>query len=370
MFAARAGFFANQDTGPKIIFPASSIVPFYGSSIPTLADWTVYSSANGKYIAGTTNPTLLGTTTASRTASVNVGGVSSSAGGHTGSVPYVSGAATTTGGTLSDSVNATAGAHAHVGTSISFSDLKPDSTNVRMLIANKDTPTIPAGTLAFRRSQTGTYGTPLQPPGTAAYLLPGLVGGSISTGPGTSTWYGTTSSAGSHRHNNFNKKYRSTGTTSNYWGTTGDGVHTHTITASMYQSLMSNTMVLEAWTSLAERVPATDVVVMYVGNPSVLTGTGWYLCNGLNGTLNINDYYVAAGWNWGNTYSSDAYVSSVSLDSSDAMHSHISNYNGGSPGITIWHDTQSWYHGHTISSSSYLDFVGSKFYLYFIQYKG
>lgn len=374
MFAARAGFNYAEDTGPvsNIKFPQSSIVPYYGTNVPVLADWTTYTNASGKYIAGTTNPTLLGTSTASRTASVSMSSiVSSSAGAHTGSVPYVSGAATTTGGTLSDSANLSAGAHAHAGPTVSFSNLVPDRTNIQLLISNKATTTIPANTLAFRNSVTGSYGTQLSTPGTAAYLLAGSTGGSISSGPGTATWSGSTTSNGPHRHNSsFNRLYKSTGSTSNYWGTAGEGSHSHSVSVSVYQTLMSNTMVLQAWTSLSARAPDTDVIVMYVGSLASLTGTGWFLCDGTNGTLNINDYFVAAGSSWGATYSSDAYIQSTTLDAVDVTHTHISTYNGGSPGITIYHAMQSWYHTHTITPGTLSDFIGSKFYVYFIQYKG
>jgi hypothetical protein len=372
MFAARGGFFYQQDTGPvsNIKFPASSIVPYYSNSAIPAGDWIAYTSANGRYIAGTTNPTLVGTVTSGRTASVNLSGVTTSAGSHNGSVPYTSGVKNT-GGSFADGSNLSAGSHAHVGPTISFSDLKPDGANVRLLIATKDTTTIPAGTLAFRNGLTGSYGTALDTPGTAAYLLAGTSGGSISSGPGTATGYGSTSSNGPHRHSNtFNRQYFVTGPKTQYWMTNGEGSHSHSVTASMYQTLMSNTMVLKAWTSLIARAPATDVIVMYAGGPSSLTGTGWYLCDGTNNTLNINDYYVAAGGSWGSTYSSDAYVASSSIDAVDATHSHIANYNGAGFGITIWHDMQSWYHTHTLSASSFVDFVGSKFYLYFIQYKG
>jgi hypothetical protein len=374
MFAARGGFFYQQDTGPvsNIIFPASSIVPYYSSANLPAGDWIVYTAANNKYIAGTTNPALLGSTTGDVMARVTGNtGVTGSGGSHNGYASYISGASNTNGGSLSDSTNRSDGVHAHAGGNIAFGNLVPDRANVTLLIANRNTPTIPAGTMAFRNPSTGSYGDQMYVATSYIYPNTNYSPGYITAGPGTATWYGSTSTNGSHRHNNLTKLYKSTGTMNNYWGTNGEGAHSHSITASMYQTLMDNTLVMKAWTSLVARAPATDVVVMYVGSLSALTGTGWYLCDGTNGTLNMNNYYAAAGSGWGNTYNNDAYLSSYTIDSYDAGHSHISNYNGGSPGITIYHDYQSWSHTHSWGSSpSITPFQGGKFYLYFIQYKG
>lgn len=367
MFAARAGFNYVSDTGPVITFPSNSIVPFYGTNVPVLADWGVYGFGTNFYVAGTTNPALLQTTTSTRTASV-IASTTSTTGAHTGVTGFVSGAQNKTGSNLNNGANAFAGNHAHTGGTISF-NVTPEKASVRLLISNKATPTIPAGTIGFRDPAAGTYGTRMYPNGSAAYMVNGPTGGSMTSPSGNYTTTRSTSSSSTHQHNsNTNLFY--TMSPNIYPTALGSGSHSHIITATMYQTIMSNTMVLSAWTSAAARAPKTDVIVMYNGLLSSLAGTGWYLCDGTNGTLNINDYYVGVGSGWGDTYSSDGSMSSLDIDYGDyATHGHGNGSKGGS-GIYAYHTTETWPHYHTLGYSTFLDFIGARFYLHFIQYKG
>lgn len=370
MFAARQGFNYTQDTGPVINFPANSIVPYYGTTIPALADWTLMTAGTNFYIAGTTDPLKLGTTTASRSASVNIQ-TTSSAGAHTGATNFISGAQNKTGSNLNTGTNLLAGSHAHSVSGRSIT-VTPSKASVRLLEANKATPTIPAGALGFRNSVTGSYGTRLYSSGYASYLMNGTTGGSISNPSGTWTASTSTGSAGSHQHNgNTNLFY--TASPNVYPTALAAGTHSHTLTLSMYQTIMSDTKVLSAWTSASARTAATDVIVMYRGALANLTGTGWFLCDGTNGTINMNDYFAGIagiGANWGQIYSSDARMNSVTIgDGSTASHGHQNGSLGGS-GIYAYHTTETWQHYHTVTYDTFLDFIGTKYYLYFIQYKG
>lgn len=367
MFAARQGFNYLQESGPSITFPANSIVPYYGTNLPSSNDWYLYGYATDFYIAGTTNPSLIQTTTGRRNASVNAT-TTSTTGAHTGSYPFISGSWKRGASNLNDISNFSAGAHAHTGGTMNFT-VTPSQANVRLLISNKATPTIPAGTLGFRNPSTGTYGDRIYPNGSASYIVNGNSGGTMSNPSGNYNASRTTSSSSTHRHNSNNYLFLASGSLTNPTALNA-GSHYHLLTASMSQTLMSNTMVLSAWTSAIARAPATDVIVMYNGLISNLTGTGWYLCDGTNGTLNINDYYVGVGSGWGDVYSSDAYMNSLTIDSGDyATHGHDTGSLGGS-GVYAYHPTESWYHYHTLGYDTFLDFIGAKFYLHFIQYKG
>lgn len=372
MFAARGGFSYTQDTGPVINFPANSIVPYYGTSVPILADWNIYSNGTNFYVAGTTDPAKLQTTTATRNASVNAL-TTSTTGSHTGSTSFISGAQNKFGSNLNNGSNINAGNHAHTGGPINFS-VTPEKASVRLLVANKATPTIPANTIGFRNptgpnGSSQSYGTRLYSNGYAAYLVNGSTGGTMTNPSGNYSATRTTSYSSTHQHNgNTNLFY--TLSPNSYPTALASGSHNHLLTGTMYQTLMSNTMVLSAWTSVTARKAATDVIVMYNGLISNLTGTGWYLCNGTNGTLNINDYYVGVGTGWGDTYSSDASMYDVSIDYGDyASHGHQTGTRGG-PGIYAYHTTETWPHYHTLGYDTFLDFIGAKFYLHFIQYKG
>jgi len=398
MFAARAGFFNNTASGPVVNFPLGSIVPYYGTNVPALADWSLYTNGSSgstvtttplTYISATTNPTKLqtfsslaysGNPDGARLASVNpsVGGITT--GAHTGTSSFTSGAWKLGSSNLNNVSNLTAGGHYHTGggtydVSLYF-PVNPSKATVRLLRANKATPTIPAGTIAFRNPATGTYGTRLYANNKATYLINGTTGGSMSNPEGTYTASRNTGSAGTHQHNGNNYLFYAS-TPNTYPTALSAGSHSHLMTASMYQDLMRDTLVLSAWQSLAERVPATDVIVMYNGLISDLTGTGWYLCNGTNGTLNINEVFVGLsqdnswGLSWGTLSPSNARFNSITMDNgTSATHGHNTGTTGGA-GVGAYHPSQSWAHTHPVTTTSgLLDYIGRKYYLYFIQYKG
>jgi len=359
--------FTSGASAPQITFPLGSIVPYYGTTIPTLADWTLYGTGANLYIAGTTNAGLLQGTAAGRSASVFVNSTST-AGAHTGDTYFISGAWKSGASNLNNTANGSVGGHSHSAGSLTFSSGSVPKVNVRLIRANKATPTMPAGTLGFRDTLYGTYGTRFYPNEYTGYLVNGSTGGTQS-GSSTFTGQRSTSSAGTHQHNSNNFLFL---TGSGNPTALSAGSHSHQIQASMTQSIMSNTRILSAWTSATSRVPVTGSIVMYNGTLGDLTGTGWYLCDGTNGTLDMNDYFLGldSGNNWGGILSSDASLSTPTVDSGDsAGHQHNTGSTGGS-GVVGYHPYQAWTHYHTVTTTSFLDFLGTKFYLHFIQYKG
>lgn len=363
---------------PKpIIFPKDSIVPFYGAVAPT--DWSFYTNADGKYLTGTTNSSLAGTGTSTLTngsSTITLG----SSGAHTGTVSYVSCASTSTGSTLNSNVNNSAGAHSHYGTCNfatnqfnSTPSLVPQHTLCSLIRASKDVTEIPGNTVAFRNALTGTYGTKFgQPSGSNphVYFRAGSGGttNNINIGVNTSTAYSGTNEAGVHRHHTNVRQYYITGKLTNYYGI-DSGTHYHSLTATMTQTLMNNTKLLDAWTSAASRVPARDVVVMYVGNPANLP-ENWFLCNGNNGTVNMDSYFVSTALtnNWGSIYMANAAVSNIIIGTIGS-HTHVSTTNPAGAGQTLWHGPQAWAHTHTMSNTV-VPMMQPQFFIYFIQYKG
>jgi len=359
--------FTSSSAAPGVTFPLGSIVPYYGTNIPTGTDWGLYGTGIGIYVAGTTNPSLLQSSAAGRNASVFINSTTTT-GAHTGSNYFYSGAWKSGASNLNNTANNNAGSHSHSAGSLTFTSGSVPKANVRLIRANKATTTMPAGTLGFRNSSYGTYGTRFYPDEYTAYLVNGNTGGSMSASS-TFTGQRSTSSAGTHQHNANNFLFL---TGSGYPTALSAGSHSHQIQASMTQSVMTNTRVLSAWTSATARIPDTEVIVMYNGILEDLTGTGWYLCDGTNGTLDMNDYYVGldSGNNWGNILSSDASMGSVTVDTGDyAGHEHNTGSRGGN-GVVSYHSYESWTHYHTAGYTSFLDFLGTKFYLHFIQYKG
>jgi hypothetical protein len=351
---------------PPIVFPKDCIVPYYSSTSLVSADWVVYTAGNGRYITGTTSSSLVGTTSSATSATVDVSLFST--GAHTGSVAYTSAASTATGSNINNGTNSSAGSHSHSG-SIPF-NVRPEAANVILLRANKNVSTIPANTIAFRRTLTGSYGTPFTQTGgslATAYFMPNNSGGTITSASGSLNGSSSVSSSGSHRHHSNTNQYFINGRQTNR-PLMDSGTHQHSISCTLSQTIMNTTIILDAWISAADRVPNTDVVVMYVGNPADLP-TGWFLCNGSNGTVNMNSYYLGLGSSsWGTIRGSDASISTVGVGSI-GQHSHISSAPAAGAGITGWHGSQSWDHTHTVSSTI-TPFAGARIFLYFIQYKG
>jgi hypothetical protein len=364
----------------NIEFPADSIVPYYSTGLPPDGNWDFYSTATDKFITGTTSAGLLGTTTNEIQAS---GGVAlSTTGSHTGSTAYRSCASSSTGSTLNSGTNTSAGNHGHSGSFAyqynqfnSTPSIIPQHSVISLIRANKNVTTIPPNSIAFRNAATGTYGTRYGAPSAVnptLYFKTSTTASSLTTisGISSSTAYSSTSSAGTHRHHSNTNQYFIDGKTI-YSPLQDSGLHMHNLTGTLTQKIMNSTMVLDAWTSATARIPLTDVVVMFVGNPANLP-SGWFLCNGLNGTINMNGYYVAAGVNsgtsWGTIRNSDA-SQSVTVATAGS-HSHV---NSTAPkagyGILSYHDTQTWDHTHT-ATPNLTPYSGGKLYLYFIQYKG
>lgn len=348
-----------------IMFPKDSIVPYYSTTGLVSSDWDTYSLGNGKYIAGTTNSASVGTNVSATNAQIAVS--LGSTGAHTGSVAYTSSASATSGSTLNNGTNNSAGAHSHYGT-IPFT-IQPQRANVVLIKANKEVARLPANTIAFRRSLTGSYGTPFYPNSSSsvAYVMPGTSSGTLTSASSGGIVYSAVGTGGTHRHHSNTNQYYITGKLTNYWGI-DSGSHYHDISGSMTQTIMNTTIILDAWISATTRIPQTDVVVMYSGNIANLP-SGWFLCDGNNGTINMNGYYLGIGSDsWGTIKAADATMSATTVGSAGS-HSHVSNYNPAGAGITLWHGSQAWSHTHTMSRTM-TPFVGAKFLLYFIQYKG
>lgn len=357
-----------------ITFPKDSVVPYYGSSAPGNG-WELYPAADGKFLTGTTSSSLFGTSTTTTnaigTATLN------STGAHVGSVSYISAASATAGSTVTNSLNSSAGAHAHAGT-LSFAanqfnntpSIMPPHTSVMLIRASTEVNTIPENTVAFRNA---SYGTKFGSSTRATYFRGGYPNGAINNidpGVTSSTAYSASTTQGSHRHHGNTQQYYITGKLTNYPGV-DSGNHTHNLTATLTQTLMNSTILLDAWSSATSRSPAKDVIVMYVGNPTNLP-ENWFLCNGNNGTINMDSYYVAAApsgtSNWGTVKSSDAAISNL-IVGSIGSHSHIGTTSPAGAGRTAWHGSQAWSHTHA-SVAGVIPMAGAKYYIYFIQYKG
>lgn len=349
-------------------FPTDTIVPYYGSSNPGVTGWSVY-TASDRMIMGTTNSGLVGTTTTRTNASWT--GTFGTTGAHT-TTNITTNSSSSTGSTW-PGVTGSSGDHSHSTSATSFTGLSAKRANVILLRATQENLTLPANTIAFRNATTGSYGTRFNPSTTGAatvYFNGTGAGGTITEATTSQTQTVGSTSNGGHTHVTTANRLAITGSTIPTVGTAG--AHSHTVSVTLTQSIMANTKILHAWQSAASRAPATDVVVMYVGSPASLPAN-WYLCDGNNGTVNMNGYFAAystdTGITWGTIQNSNLQVGTLTQGAFSSSHSHTTTPNAGG-GIVLMHGSYSWSHTHTVSTASSTAYLEPRLYLYFIQYKG
>jgi hypothetical protein len=367
--------FYSANLGTSIVFPTGTIVPSW-IGYTTNSDWDVYTAGSGRAVMGTTNSSLLNTvangTPASYTATLSFTGP------HTGTTS--SGRATSTTGTTAHQnlANPSVGNHNHTASeTFATSAFSPTRLITQLIRSNKPVTTLPPNTIGFRDNTRGNYGTKLSfsPSGSPARFRHIV----HSTSPGNTVVSGietvssgrSTSTSGVHLHTVSNRTLTT--------GTAGSanrqvaGDHSHFLSYQLTQSYAGPARVLHAWTSSLSRVPETDVVVMYNGNLADLP-TGWFLCNGSNGTLNMDAFYVVYDSNvtvaaWGTVLASSLTVNSMSVPTFSNSHNHIAGLNSTS-GLNANHLSFTWSHSHTITSTTTTPYTIDRVFLYFIQYKG
>lgn len=364
-------FYNKPPGGPPpvpITFPVDTIVPYYGSSNPGVTGWTVYTAAD-RVIMGTTSSSLVGTTVA-RT-SANWSGLFGTTGAHTTTNITTSSSSTT--GSTWPGITGSSGDHSHGTSTTNFTSLSAKKANVILLRSTQENTTLPANTIAFRNATVGSYGTRFNPSTTGAstvYFNGTSAGGTITEATTSQTQSVGSTSGGAHTHVSTSNRLVISGSTIPTLGS--NGAHSHSVSVTLTQSIMNNTKILHAWQSAVARAPETDVVVMYIGNPATLPA-GWYLCDGNNGTINMNGFFAAystsTGTTWGTIQSSNLSVGSLSQGAFSTSHSHTTTPNAGA-GILLMHGSYAWSHTHTVSTSSSTSYIESRLYLYFIQYKG
>jgi hypothetical protein len=356
-----------------VYFPTNSVIPYYGASI-TDPDWDYYSAPVGCHILGTTNSSLVETTLTKQTpVSVVTAGTT---GAHNSFTTFQSGTNFSVTGSFSNSSNNSAGAHGHNGF-MSHPNIALQTSSFRFLRANKNARRLPSDTVAFRNSVIGSYGErfkPLTTGNNTNYLVGAISGGTTTQGQSSESVSVTSSSAGSHQHHINDRARVTTAFTRPY--AIASGTHTHFMSATLFQSIVNNTAILHAWQSASARVPESDVVVMYTGNPAALPNF-WKLCDGNNGTINMNGFYAAFdptndSVTWYTIRNNNAAITASTINDApnDAAHTHSDGLPQGGNGVQAQHTNQSWPHTHGKTASVSSSLIPVSIYLYFIQFKG
>lgn len=266
MFTIPVGFFQSNS---GILVPSGLIIPYNGTTAPT--GWTLFTSADGKFIIGAGNTYAVAATGGNTSLTT---AASDSAGSHSVASPSTY---TYPSGTYGIYGSAGAGSHTHT---LTYS-YEPPYYGLRLIKADSDLSYLPAKAVMFSGSSLSGLSRFSSGDGKLFSSRTSIgAGGSNDVGAGTS------SSSGSHAHGTSKSSMSFTS------GTVGQaaGSHTHStvafeITPNLYRALLS------AWTDASNAFNLQTG--MYAFYENVTPPDGWLLCNGSNGTLDLRDYFIA-----------------------------------------------------------------------------
>jgi hypothetical protein len=189
----------------------------------------------------------------------------------------------------------------------------------------------------------------------------------ISTGTGT---------AGPHIHHVANRNAFATGAATQGFMVSA-GLHSHTVQARFNQSAVASTkrlsLQLSRSVSSTQRGPRTGMIMPYVGSVANIPAP-WFLCNGNNGTVDMNNWFPAARANTGQAFNSifgdNTTYSDISQPSPAWGHTHYSSSLLAGAGIAGFHDSFDAAHTHILTTFVDALHVPAHRRLFFIQYMG
>jgi len=287
-----------------------------------------------------------------------------------------------------------AGAHWHSGgmwypSNPGFTPQDPDKVismatqNITFLQATKKVTKIPVNGLVFKETSIAGFipfyaNASVKLTGTAMYLAApdenayGVFGSNIAT-PGNYivNRTGTAGGNGEGGHTHIGSSYNLAVSGQGYNTAQAGGDHTHPASGFLSQSSIDS-LLLNLWKAVVATVPTQDMIVMYTGDLTKITG-GWFLCDGNNGTVNIDESAVigySTGSAWLQRTTSNKYASGQVGVSSNSSHTHnAGQIIGGHGAAPAYHNSYAWNHNHTVTVSSNA-FVPATINVAFIQYKG
>lgn len=352
LFGVASGAISMSDGYGKsnIVVPNGLIVPLYNTTtVPT--GWNAFTAADNRMIIGAGSTYSAGGTGGSSTTTVS-GGLSN-VGAHN-----PTNSATGSGGGSESSSNTSAGAHEHTfSTSVTSTDVYKTFKLIKCASTQSK---LPANAILF--GTTSLTGPTNVETTTNRLLMAGTAYGTTG-GSATPSAAATSSSNGSHKHGNtsdsgdgdFNQRLGGT-----------VGTHNHSLTINM--TLATKKAALSAWTNAsAEYNLATNGIALW---ESATPPTGWYICNGANGTVDLRDYFLFVGTTatQGTRSGNNTASWSITQASFSDVHTHYTTTVGSAPGGSNSHANYAWSHTHTASGTVT---VTQLFYaLYFIQYGG
>lgn len=380
-FTTSSPFSNFNYVSPSKVVPADipvGALVFYNAAFSTgsVPGWTRYAAADGFFVKGTATQGEIATTTSpsmSGTCAITVG----TAGTHNPTQISI-GPAFNPAGTVQPgaffSLGA-AGSHNHSIPNIDMSTVgvpQPNAfKNNVILQCTTTTKRLPPNCVIFSQNQPTSSFSLITPDNRP-------IKGGVTNVNGAGTYVsrtGSTSSNGTHSHIDTNYPYDPAtvvGTNNNYL--TGF-THAHTYAVVFFANSIL-TKLLSAWGANAETYLGQNSIMMYSGTLTSLP-FGWYVCNGLNGTINMVDFFVGYGsqaaWNT-TTGSANNITTGRATSNNSWTHNHQGpNFGSSRPATlsSVPHGTFSASHSHSTSASlSSVNYDPGTIKLAFIQYTG
>jgi hypothetical protein len=354
----------------NITFLVNTVIPYSGAT-PSIAGWQRWSLADGTNLFGSSS-TPGATTSAAGQPSAS--GTMSSAGAHTnlGASQFRS-YWTNNGSNLPRSSVSGFGNHNHANFFIGGFSLAPRQAQFNFLIATTSQKTLPQNSMVFSSKNNSSLGS-LYSSQFPTYITGNSLGtGTIINGTTSQTRTGSSFSAGAHIHGTVNAGVQSEPgfNTGPRLTVSTSGAHTHTYSVTYSQTIFGPTVILPLYRTLSTLPPTNDIIVGFVGNLNEIRPP-WYLCDGLNGTVNLIDKFVAVNNNAapGTLLNTDLFSNNILETGSISSHGHTGTDALTGSGIFWDHFSASWSHSHSFTPT-YNDnpAIASKIHLRFIQYK-
>jgi hypothetical protein len=345
----------TSQTNRRLLVPTGLIVP-YDSDASAPAGWSVWTSADGKYIVGAGSTYAVAATGGSTT----VDQVSDTAGAHVNNLGYrFTGYWQSTGGGVSfpfASTDTSAGDHTHTAT------LTPiiAKREQRFIKAAQDLPEFPANAVLFGAQ---SFASPY------ANIYSGdnkLVRANSARANAATSITGTTSSDGDHNHNNGTRNVTANIARDR---AVNAGGHTHTVAATIQTEAIKK-VYLTAWTNASVAFRAVSGIIAMYENTT--PPTGWYLCDGNNGTVDLRDYFIMIGTeaNHGTSTGDNTLTittSATTLESTNWTHSHLGSASSTNTiSGNVYHSSANSVHSHDLAAHV-LAFLPQYYALAFIQ---
>lgn len=323
--------------------PENLIIGFNDIAANVPSGWSRFTSMDNKHPVGAGSTYAVGNTGGDAAGAISRD--TSSDGDHTGGAlnfaEYESGGSYNVNYVVT--YGQTGGAHTHTLTANYLREYQ----QILLIKASQDHQQLPVNAIVFSKEST-TPVTGLTICNNDNRLL--RVGDTKTNGGGSLTDKAI-SSDGAHTHSQSGLRTsynRSAG--GNYPRSLNAGSHNHPYTMTLEDESLKRAY-LTAWTDTNAFYGASGIIAMW---EQATAPSGWYLCNGENGTLDLRDYFIilSSTGNAGNSYDQlNRVQTSGTITNVDWSHSH-KGADVGSPAFSesAYHDTENHNHGHTVTT--------------------